>query len=139
MADEMRERIARVLIDDHIANGFTAGFVETEECKRLANLIAAELQSSGGSHTIDDDHGIQLILTHGQDCPGCIEVRDITFDAIARNRHDQVEAARAGIDAFDRAPADEPHRFEGVVAGVADRGCTRCGKPDRHPIHKVPT
>lgn len=28
-----------------------------------------------------------------------------------------------------------PHRFVGVVAGVADRDCLRCGLPDRHPIH----
>ena len=34
---------------------------------------------------------------------------------------------------------NEPHPFEGVVYGTADRGCTRsdCGLPDRHPIHDV--
>lgn len=27
------------------------------------------------------------------------------------------------------------HPFEGIVQGVADRDCTRCGLPDRDPIH----
>lgn len=35
------------------------------------------------------------------------------------------------------APDDEPHQFVGVLYGVADRPCERCGKPDRNPIHKV--
>lgn len=28
------------------------------------------------------------------------------------------------------------HDFEGVIAGVADRPCTRCGLPDRYLIHQ---
>lgn len=34
---------------------------------------------------------------------------------------------------------DQPHAFQGVVAGVADRPCTLCGKADRHPIHWAKT
>lgn len=31
-----------------------------------------------------------------------------------------------------------PHEFEGVLEGTPDRPCTKCGKADRHPIHRGP-
>lgn len=34
--------------------------------------------------------------------------------------------------------AREYHEFEGIAEGTADRPCTRCGLPDRHPVHALP-
>lgn len=55
----------------------------------------------------------------------------------------EVERQPGSAIAWDRigdpeAEAElEVHAFEGVAAGVADRPCTRCGRPDRDPIHRV--
>lgn len=38
-------------------------------------------------------------------------------------------------DAAIAEEGQDAHEFEGIVAGTPDRDCTRCGRPDRDPIH----
>lgn len=69
---------------------------------------------------------LTAVAPHSQKGPHLHKVRRGMFCCIKGNVRIVTRSESSGAE----------HRFEGLLSGIADRPCTRCGAPDRDPIHR---